>query len=1037
MKEKELKQKVIEALKNQGWEYKPYSELEKSPDDFILKNIFFKKIREINRNIELTEKDLNEVLTRLINAGRKEALRFIKERVPIVLEKYKYKKTIRLIDYKNNNNFIVSEEVIFRRGNNTIKADIVLFVNGIPLAMFEVEELKEDEWKAGFQQLFNYFKNITQLFNIVQIGSVIADAIYYFPFDRDFEVKKREELEERKLYIWKPFKERKTKDWRKIFSSTFSILFNPYTFLEVIKYFTFYKRDGSKIIPRYYQYYTAKSIYEKIKERLMSKSKERSWTVWHYQGTGKTLTMIYLMYMIFKRLSRELSLNPLVLFIVDRIELQDQILKEFIEKLDLDLDIEPKIIASFNDLLDISPGAYVLLIQKFREKEKIEEVPEKIKNKKDVFIFIDEAHRSHYGELNKRLNEVFKEAFYIAFTGTPLLKKDKNTFLKFGKPIDIYFIEEGEADGYILPIYYKAVYDIIEITSKFIDKNLYKEIMQKVFKGEIDEDFEEIEKIDKKIKRKVINLRRLVFENDERIKEISKRIAEHFKNELMQKGFKALLIVASRKAAIKYKKYLSKEFKEGEVEAVITYNLQEDTEDILNYYREIVRRYTRKGIKDPDEINKIIVEKFKEEENPKILIVVNKLITGFDEPKIQTIYIDRFLSEHTLLQAIGRCNRKYKEIKKNGLIMDFVGIVEELKKAYALYYGEKEIAGIQRELIIKDAELIEKRLEEILNTLDENVFKELGMSLKDFMNKFKRDPKNVVNNILTKMFSSSLTKIFIKYFKEFEYTLFSPVASELKQLKLNEFYKKYKMLRVIYDSISASTEGKLEISELDRIVDAKIRKILEELYSNTLIKEILESEKKSFEKIKMALKSESYIEIKELLQESISYSQNENVNREKLAKLVKTLTLIKKTRKELYGSLIDKILRKIEKYNKKKIEAFKILQEISKDVEKIIETEKIRAKVKDIDTVFIYERLLDMLGLKDIKIAEKIRSDIKKAEEFIKRNDFCKILNRRIRIAVKKHLRNISNEQKLEEILLEVKKYYAGRYKECERELLR
>ena len=191
--------------------------------------------------------------------------------------------------------------------------------------------------------------------------------------------------------------------------------------------------------------------------------------------------MVYLSYLIFKKLSRKIAPEPLVLIVVDRTELQDQTIEDFFKKYDIDLSFPIEKVLSFNDLIvnilnkgeKISSGIYTVLIQKFRTRAESENFDlrellnlpedvniEKIRKKKDIFIFIDEAHRSQYGILNRILVDLFNSAFYIAFTGTPKLDKDKNTFLKFGDPIDIYFIDDAERDGFILPVFYKADYDL-------------------------------------------------------------------------------------------------------------------------------------------------------------------------------------------------------------------------------------------------------------------------------------------------------------------------------------------------------------------------------------------------------------------------------------------------------------------------------------------------------------------------------------------------------------------------------------------------
>ena len=1068
MKEPEIKSKIEELLTSVGWKLKHNFELGKASEDFVIKPIFFSKIRELNQDVELTEKDLYEVHNKLINASRKQTLNYLKNGVPIILEKYNFKKTIKLIDFlkPNNNSLILGKEVVFKAGEKSIKTDYALFVNGIPLIVIEAQSTEEDEWEKGLNQLANYCKELSKLFKIVQIGVIVADNIYYFPFDKEILDIKTIDLLKKKLNIWKPDDDRKTNDWEKILKVTLTELLNPKIFLEILKYFTFYWKNENKIIPRYYQYYTVKKLYVDFVKRLKGYSKERSWTVWHYQGTGKTMEMIYLSYQILKRLSRKLAPEPVVLIVLDRTELQSQIIENFFQKLELDLGFPVRKVYSFNDLIlnifkkgeTISQGIYTILIQKFRKRGKSKEwnlkeilgLPEDVKlenfrKKKDIFIFIDEAHRSHYGDLNKILVNLFESAFYIAFTGTPKLSKDKETFLKFGDPIDIYFIDEAEADKYILPVYYKANYDIIKLTlEKFVkDRKGYEELMEKILNGEIDEDLDAIEKevVESKVRKMAADIKKCVFENKKRIDIVSKVIAEHFKSEVEPHKFKALIIVGSRIAAVRYKKHLSKFLGNDVVEALITYEGSEDEPEIREYFEYLVKKYGRKSFRTPEDINEAIKERFQEKENPKILVVVNKLITGFDERKLQTIYIDRFLSGHTLLQAIGRCNRRYDAKRKvAGLVIDFVGVTDRLKKALLLYFAEKKIRSESKEmfLIFKDVSMLSKVLGSLVDKFSKSIFKQVGKdldnSIEEFYGILKRkngkELERFVREIVYLLIVFDLTHRFEKLFKTFESYLMSPIASELTKEKINNFSKIYKFLFVINKSLSLAKEKEERIEDLKRIASIKFRKILEEIEANTLIEKFLKSEKTEVEKITKKFEKEGYLTLSEFYKEL-----EKKKSKESLAKAVTMISVIKTRRRE-YASLISVILEKIKELNKKKFKSYQILAEILPDVRKIVELENAKEKFKlDEEEAFIYRVLTNKMKVKReeiVTLTKRIYRKISEAKKFVKRNDFPQILGRSIRIGVKGALRGKLGNEEIEEIIREIKKYYAQVFKECE-----
>ncbi len=1068
MKELEVKSKIEELLTSVGWKLKHNFELGKSSEDFIIKPIFFSKIRELNQDIELTEKDLYEVHNKLINAPRKQILNYLKNGVPIILEKYNFKKTLKLIDFfgENSNSLILGKEVVFKAGEKSIRTDYALFVNGIPLVVIEAQSTEEDEWERGLRQLTNYCKDMPKLFKLVQVGVIVADNVYYFPFDKEILDIRTVDLLKKKLNVWKPDEDRKTDSWEKILQATLTGLLNPETLLEIVKYFTFYWKNENKVIPRYYQYYTVKKLYEKFVKRLKGRSEERSWTVWHYQGTGKTMEMVYLSYLIMKRLSRKLAPEPVVLIVLDRTELQSQTIENFFQKLELDLGFPVRKVRSFKDLIlnifkkgeAISPGVYTVLIQKFRKRRESEEwnlkeileLPpdtklEKFKKKRDIFIFVDEAHRSHYGELNKTLVNLFESAFYVAFTGTPKLSKDKSTFLKFGDPIDVYFIDEAEADGYILPVYYKANYDIIRLTlERFVeDRKNYEELMEKILEGEIEEDLDAIERevVESKIRKMAASVKKLVFENEKRISVVSKVIAEHFKNEVEPKGFKALVVVASRVAAVRYRKYLSRFLGEDEVEALITHEGSEDDPEIRSYFECLVKKYGRKSFRTPEDINEAIKERFQEKENPKVLVVVNKLISGFDERKLQTIYIDRFLSGHTLLQAIGRCNRRYDAKRKvAGLVIDFVGIIDRLKKALFLYFAEKKIRGETKEMfsIVKDVSMLSKVLKSLVDKFDKSVFERIGKDMNDSVKEFfrileRKDGKELerfVSEITYLLIAFDLASRFEKLFKAFESYLISPVASELSEERMDGFSRIYKFLFVINRSLSLVKGKEERIEDLKRIASIKFRKLLEEIEANTLIEKFLESEKAELERMMEKFEEEGYLALSELYKEL-----QEKKSEKALAKAVTVMSVIKAKRRE-YVPLISTILERVKELNKKKFKAYQILAEILPDVRKILELEKTKKEFRlGEDEAFIYRVLTSKMKVgkeEGVTLTKRIYGKIAEAKKFIERNDFPQILGKSIRLGVKGALRGKLRNEEIEEVIREVKEYYAQVFRECE-----
>ncbi|GAI07079.1 unnamed protein product, partial [marine sediment metagenome] len=303
-------------------------------------------------------------------------------------------------------------------------------------------------------------------------------------------------------------------------------------------------------------------------------------------------------------------------------------------------------------------GVFITLIHKFRPEElkelcdELEEVSrhkETIMTRKNVVAFIDEGHRTQYGLLAAQMKSILKEAFFFAFTGTPISKKGRDTYLQFSYPpneiyLDRYFITDSIRDDFTVKIAYQPRLE----EKVHLDKNLLEAFLESEFE-ELPEDIKE--EVEDKVKKK-LNTIKVVLENRKRIRVIAEDIARHFKENVDGK-FKAMVVTGSRKACDSYKKELDKYLPPRYSEAVMT--LQRSDEPVLRY--RLAETRARYGDRDIDDIRKGVIEKFKEEEYPKILIVTDMLLTGFDAPKLQVMYLDKLLQEHRLLQAVARTNR--------------------------------------------------------------------------------------------------------------------------------------------------------------------------------------------------------------------------------------------------------------------------------------------------------------------------------------------------------------------------------------------
>ncbi len=434
----------------------------------------------------------------------------------------------------------------------------------------------------------------------------------------------------------------------------------------------------------------SEKIVRRVLENLNGKEEKNKGLIWHWQGSGKTLTMIFAANKLYHR--RELE-NPSIFFIVDRIDLEDQLYRE-LNALNL---VKPEIIGSIDELKSVlkhdegkgKRGLMITLIHKFRveelnalqkELEEYSKESETILNRKNVIAFLDEGHRTQYGIMAGQMRSILKEAFFFAFTGTPISKKGKDTYKEFSYPpeekyLDKYFVTDSLNDGFTVKIVY--------VPRLEKEVHLKKEMLEIFLKVELDEIPEQARtKVEEKVKKR-LNTINLFLEDPERIRIIAEDIKKHF-NENIEGKYKAMVVAASRIACVHYKRALDKILPKEYSEVVMTYG-RGDEKLIRDYCGELIERY--KG-KETDDIKKEIVDNFNEEENPKILIVTDMLLTGFDAPILQAMCLDKPLKEHRLLQAIARTNRPYKDLKEAGLILDYIGILNEVAKAFEKYSKE-------------------------------------------------------------------------------------------------------------------------------------------------------------------------------------------------------------------------------------------------------------------------------------------------------------------------------------------------------------
>jgi type I restriction enzyme, R subunit len=885
-----------------GWKYIPADELDReSFEEPLLQKLLVEKIKEINNDVELSDEDINNVLNTIkfkpcSQEGIKSIINYFKEGVPIKLEKQRILKNVKLFDFEkiDNNDFIVTRQTYFTNGDNKIRTDIILYINGIPLVNIECKNpasLSED-WTDAYHDIKLYEQDIPELYKYVQIGIAAANEAKYFP-----------------IAPWQPndirIEEWKAKDVKDSLDATLQMLSRD-KLLDIIKNYLFYRIDfgnATKVITRYMQYTAVDKIVNRILDNLSGKTDKKKGLIWHWQGSGKTLEMIFAGYKLYYHKALK---NPTIFFIVDRKNLEEQLAEEFAA-----LDIpKPEVIGSVEDLKKVvkhdnyrgKRGLFVLLIHKFqpekldelqKELEQLSQHQETITTRENVISFIDEGHRTQYGKLAATRKKILGEytTFSFAFTGTPILKPGKgvDTYHEFSygdeeKYLDRYFIKEAIDDKFTVKIAYQPALEDTE------GIHLNKEQLETFLQEEYDEIPDDLREVVKDGVRKKLSVIKVYLENPNRIKLIAEHVAKHFKENLDGK-YKAMVVAVSREACVHYKRELDKFLPSKYSEVVMSYDDKRDAKipDIKIYRDELIKRFNDN---DTDNIKKEIVGKYKEEEYPKILIVKDMLLTGFNAPILQTMYLDQLLKEHRLLQAIARTNRPYKDAKEAGLIIDYIGILKEFHKAFSLY-TEDEIEGV-----LYDIEQLRKvfaeKLKEILQ-----VFKDIPTD--------KTDRRTLLKAIEILTSDEETGKKFVTLYKQIR-RLFELLGADIIKAELA---KEYGWITQIYTNyiktISRTGEEKLYIEKY-------FNKTVEYIHQTTELKELDDT-------LPVIEFDEHYIE---KLHEKVQSTE------EKAANLVFTLNkyiLVNKHRNPIYETVSDKVEKLLDLWKRKTKNFQTILQQ--------------------------------------------------------------------------------------------------------------
>ncbi|KGO80770.1 restriction endonuclease subunit R [Flavobacterium beibuense F44-8] len=666
------------------------------------------------------------------------------------------------IDWKHpeNNTYHVSEEFsVLRSGSSEhYRPDIVLFINGIPVVVIEckspkikdpidksIEQHLRNQQEDGIRALYQYSNLAMGLATNEAKYATTATQKEFWSFWKELFKTKAEEtawldklqalknqplptnerttlFQERYKNVWTFFQNLEKEE--QAVTEQDKLLFSickPERLLDLFFNFTLYD-DGIKKVTRYQQYFAVHNTLDKI-VKTDSEGLRKGGVIWHTQGSGKSLTMVMLAQLI---ATHPQIKNPKIILVTDRIDLDDQITETFKK-----CQIPVENAQTGKHLVELLSGTgdtvITTLIHKFEAA--VNQAKEGF-DSPDIFVLVDEGHRSQYGTFNIKMQKVFPKGCFIAFTGTPLMKKEKSTANRFGGLIDVYSITDAVEDGAVVPLLYEGRHNLIEVNEKPLD-NYFDRISEPLTpygKAALKRKFSSTNQLNKA---------------EEIIYARAWDISDHYEQNVQDILFGSLkakgqLVAPNKTTAIRYREFIRQIGKITCEVLISPPDVRENYEDafeesddlILKFWKAMMDKYG-----SPENYEKSLISSFKKQDQPEIIIVVDKLLTGFDAPNNYVLYLTRQLKEHTLLQAVARVNRLAPG-KEHGLIIDYYGNLENLDMALETYSGADNYDAADLEGTLTNISEEIKRLpqahsevwdifKEVKNKYDEPAYEEL------------------------------------------------------------------------------------------------------------------------------------------------------------------------------------------------------------------------------------------------------------------------------------------------------------------------
>ena len=936
-KEEQVEQAIIEQLQGLGYECLYGPEIERDYKEVIIKDIFFNSLFKINPDI--TQEIADEVYRKIrtfTNIGLVQAnyefyhMLYAGVEIPMEGDRTYTAKLIDRINIENNSFYVINQYTIIEYKEK--RPDVIIFINGIPLVVFELKSaIKEDTTiENAYNQIKNYQQDIRTLFyynafNVIsdgvnaRIGTITADFSRYMTWKSKNGEKPEENIEQVDILMEGVFKKERIIDI-------------------ITNFIMFQNKEGKdiKILAGYHQYFAVKKSILSTEKALKEHTKKAG-VVWHTQGSGKSFAMVFYAGLLLKDVNLN---NPTIVVLTDRNDLDNQLYTTFSTCSREILPQQCKQAESRSELkeyLRVNAGGIIFTtIQKFEEDNDI------LSNRENIIFIADEAHRSQYGiekKLDrktgefkvgyaKKMRDALPNATFIGFTGTPIEMADKSTRLLFGDYIDIYDMTQAVLDNATVPIYY--------------ENRVAKLKLDECVLHDIDEEYQYIsyndEATEEVIEQSKAELAKLetVIGSKQRLEMLAKDIISHYEQRQDILNGKAMIVCMSRKIAI---------------------NLYKEILNIRPNYNEKIKVVLTDNNNDPEEWHDIVGNKqyrdnlaieFKDSKSKlKIVIVVDMWLTGFDVPDLATMYIDKPMKEHNLMQAIARVNRVYKD-KEAGLIVDYIGIGADLKVALNEYTNRDRDK-------VPDITAAYAILREKLEIMRDIFY---GFDYSDFFGYSNQARLKILTSGINYILSQTEEdkKEFVR-----QATALSQ-AETLSRSLLDERTKTeveyFKGVKVGVCKITGT--GKLTTTE----VNQRILNVLEQAIQEDGIIDIFKAAEKNSPEI--SIFSEEYMA-------GLKNMKNKNIAAELLKKLLEgNIKLFRRTnlvKAELFSEKMEAIMNK---YNNRLITSAEVIEELLKLSQEVVESRN-EGKEKGLteDEYAFYDALV-----KDPKVLKEMQDDI-------------------------------------------------------------